>query len=139
MKNIMILIGLLIISLSFAFSQVTPDAILPIDPIDDGVMASAYDITVVCNAPSGCPSNNIYTVKAFDGNNSVTGYTDESGFVAINMAGLPKYDGNGNLRNYFIMATPYGSDVPCGIIEKPYPTISVPYTITVTSGPCSIW
>lgn len=137
MKNIMFLIGLLIISLSFAFSQVTPDAILPIDPIDDDpAKVPAWDIFVTCtnNPPAMCPD--VFTITAYVVVNGVTYErtmpTNTTGFVEFNMSGMPSENPNnpGVLLNYTILVS------PCGQTVKPYPTGSVRVDITATLTPC---
>lgn len=132
----MILIGLVIISLSFAFSQVTPDAILPIDPIDDGSLVPAWDIFVTCtNKPNAmCPR--AFQVTATVVVNGVTYSrtmpTDDTGFIEFDMSDMPSENPNnpGVLLIYTILVT------PCGQTVKPYPTGSVRVDVTATPNPC---
>ncbi len=141
MKNIMILIGLVIISLSFAFSQ-EPNAIQPIPPDDgDPNVPRAYVLYVTCtDKPPTAYCGDFISVVA---STTINGTTHSRGgrawrrepgqyYGILDMDGMPTHDPAGNRINYTIMVT-----VPCGSqTVKPAPTGWVEVQLTATAIPC---
>ena len=130
MKKVMFLVLIILFISTITTSQEINRAIEP-DKLP------AWDIQVVCTAPEGC--NPPYKIVAFNGNYRKEWQTDNTGYVVAHTDGLPSHDANGNLMKYYITATPLYSEIPCGMVERFYPTGSVYVEIEVRQGPCNMY